>query len=280
MTRIVYVILTCLSAYGMSIIFMFQLILFIGQAFSLSSAPKPIIGIAQEWDASNVILTSNYADSVFRVGGIPYVLPRTLNQDDIDYMVQNVDGVIVPGGPDINPLFYDEDPVNELGPIYQDHDKFTYYVLKSMMKYNKTYLGICRGLQFLNIYEGGTLYQDIPTQFNNSIKHYQHGTNGNVPTHKITINEGSILKKLLNRTHAVVNSFHHQSVKKLAEGYMVTAQAADGTIEGIEKIGNPKILAVQFHPEEFCVDQEDVYLPIFKYLIEQAQLDAIKRLKK
>lgn len=250
---------------------------FASRSASLGSGPKPIIGVASSWNINNTIILKSYINSVFRAGGIPMVLPISISQDDVDIMVQHVDAVILPGGGDIDPVLFHEEPHPNLGEVVPDLDTFNFLLINSVIKYNKTLFAICRGMQILNVYFGGTLYQDIPAQFKGEmkIKHKQEAAR-DIGTHYITINDGTNLKTILNQTEMRSNSFHHQAIKDLAQGFRVTCVAKDGMIEGIEKIDNPRIYGVQFHPEGFVTREDDIFLPLFQYLVHQAQEDLIK----
>lgn len=189
-----------------------------------------------------------YVQSVKRAGGVPIVLPVIDSSEKIKEYANLIDGLILTGGHDVNPLIYGEEPDIKLTEILPRRDFLDYELIKYTTQLNKPILAICRGMQILNTYYGGTLYQDNSYCKTFHIKHSQVYT-PDVPTHTIKIEPNSIMEKVFG-SHATVNSFHHQSVKGLAEGFKITAEAKDGIIEAIEK--NPSeqwCVGVQFHPE-------------------------------
>lgn len=176
---------------------------------------RPIIGLTcNELDKENLpkqFINEAYINSVIRAGGCPIILPITNDYDTIQAQVNLLDGLIVTGGIDVNPIF-----------------------------------GICRGIQMLNVYFKGSLYQDLSYCKRSVIKHAQQEKREN-PSHKIHIEKDSFLYPSLS-DEAYVNSFHHQAIKDLAAHFKVVAKAPDGIIEAIEHESLP-IYAVQFHPE-------------------------------
>ena len=240
----------------------------------------PIIGIASHWDDLNDLVLRDYTASVFMAGGIPLILPVTTNATLASEMVERIDGLLLPGGDDVNPLLYGEDPIPENAKFIAELDTFNFLVIDEAKKRQLPIFGICRGSQILNVFFNGTMIQDIDAQVHNGsqvrVKHHQDALKKD-STHWITIAEGSHLQTLMGgRTRATVNSFHHQAVKDVAPGFRVTAVAADGVIEGIENIENPAIFGVQWHPEGPVHSGNDEYLCLFKYLVSEAS-NVLKR---
>ncbi len=233
-----------------------------------ASAKSPIIGISAT-DKSPASAPSTYINSVRRAGGVPLVIPMTTDKEQLEAVLATVDGIIMTGGEDIDPLkYYGEEPVRAQGEIVPYRDEFDCMLIKMAVEKGLPLLGICRGEQLLNVVFGGTLYQDIPSQAKDSyVKHRQQAPSS-YGTHSISIEKGSILNKVLGTERAVVNSFHHQAVKDPAPGFKVIARAADGIIEGIQM--NEKVFGLQFHPEGFVANGDDTFLPIFQYFVEKA----------
>ncbi|WP_295156723.1 gamma-glutamyl-gamma-aminobutyrate hydrolase family protein [uncultured Brachyspira sp.] len=189
-----------------------------------------------------------YADSVIRSKGIPFIMPITEDEEIIKKMTENIDGIIMTGGADIHPFRFNEEPIEKIGNILTERDEFDFKLMKYAVEMNKPIFGICRGIQVINVYFGGTLIQDIPSQRNTNILHSQTAEYY-APTHKIQTVKDSIIYDMLDEI-SEVNSFHHQAVDKLAKDFKVTAAAKDGIVEAIEyKKKDSFILGVQWHPE-------------------------------
>lgn len=192
-----------------------------------------------------------YVDSVIRAGFIPVIIPLTSDEALINEYIEMVDGVISCGGPDINPFYFNEQPIRQIGSISVERDEFEEKVIKAAISNNKKLLGICRGCQFINALMGGTLYQDIYTQIGNVCGHNPNyeGIRRDLIYHYVDIKEGSLLHNLTGVNRLGVNSFHHQAIKDVANGFEVVAVSDDGLIEAIES-EDKSILCIQWHPEE------------------------------
>ncbi len=239
---------------------------------SMVAQNKPVIGLsATVGDRTSTSVPLTYVEAVIRAGGVPIVLPIINDKEMLSMMLDKVDALIMTGGEDVDPLkWYGEEPVNAMGGIAPERDEFDITLIKMAIERDLPVLGICRGLQVMNVAFGGTLYQDIPSQVKGSIKHNQRAP-GNYGTHSIKIESGSILREQIGVDSVAVNSFHHQSVKDLAPGFRATAFAIDGVVEAIEMIGNEKVFGVQFHPEGFVSSGDDTFLGVFRYLIKLAE---------
>lgn len=236
---------------------------------------KPLIGIssAYDWNTRIYSLREAYVKSVELAGGIPMIIPPTHNMD-IEELLDKVDAVILSGGPDIDPYLYGEKPIPKMGSINPLRDKFEIELAKKTVENGKPLLAICRGIQVLNVAFNGTLYQDINTQIQNSIRHAWHTATGTevppeYPTHTVKLKENSKLYKIFGKNILKVNSFHHQAVKNVGKGFEATAWADDGVIEAIEHIEDKFIIGVQWHPE-YMWDSE--MIKIFKTLIDSTKV--------
>ena len=193
----------------------------------------------------------SYKEAVVEAGGFPVILPfpddTALVENFARRAVGVFDALLVPGGADIDPSFYGEAPVPELGAVSIKRDIYEIALIRETVKAGKPIFGICRGLEIINVALGGTLWQDLPSQNKAAfVKHRQEEADG-LPSHHISVAPGSRLAGILGET-AFVNSHHHQAIKDLAPGLRVAARAEDGIIEAFEDDAR-KILAVQWHPE-------------------------------
>lgn len=240
---------------------------------------RPIIGIVPKKVPSGedaCIVAQNYLDSVIAAGGVPLVMPITSDARAIEQLLALVDAILLIGGADISPACYGEAPVTELETTPQ-RDEIERHVLDVAQARELTVFGICRGLQMINAYFGGTLYQDLPTQFtpasghalDEHLAHDEHGDyDGDRLVHRVTLIEGSQLAQIFRATELEVNSLHHQAVRTLAAGFVATAISPDGVIEGIES-EDGRFVAVQWHPEYFgCTKPMSRF---FQALVEHAR---------
>lgn len=214
---------------------------------------KPVIGItpctllegAKDW----IYNPHDYTRAVQRAGGIPVLLPFVTSEADAAAVLDKIDGLLLSGGDDLDPLLYGELPHPQVGNISPERDAAELAYARVALARNMATLGICRGHQVLAVAFGGTLWQDIPSQVPGAIKHRQEGPKWH-PTHPVTIAEGTRLHALLG-PERLVNSRHHQAVRKIPEGWVVSAFSPDGVIEAMEHPGSRFALSVQWHPENF-----------------------------
>lgn len=194
----------------------------------------------------------DYVESVTRAGGEPRRLDSSM---EVARAIEGLAGLMLAGGEDVNPDLYGEPPHPALGAVDADRDRFELALIEQALASGLPMLGICRGLQVLNVACGGTLIQDIPSEVPTALNHRVPEPR-NVVAHDIWVTRGTtlsaILQERLNQDDACpVNSRHHQAIKRLANGFEVAATAPDGIIEAIERRGDVFCLAVQWHPENF-----------------------------
>jgi putative glutamine amidotransferase len=203
------------------------------------SGPKQYLNRAYVWAIENA-------------GGIPVILPVTQNPDVIARYLGVVDGLLLSGGVDVAPACFGEEPHPKLGSVDDDRDTTELPLIRDALAQDMPVFAICRGIQSLNIALGGTLYQDIPSQAPSAIHHQQSdvGIPRNTTSHSVRIVPGSHLRSIVGVEEMQTNSFHHQSLKQVADGLVVTALAPDGIIEAAESPAHRYVVAVQFHPEE------------------------------
>lgn len=232
---------------------------------------SPIIGISTSLSSNGSSSVMNtYVQAVLKAGGTPVIIPVITQTKALSDIVNQLDGLIITGGADLNPLWYKEEPRKELGSLVPERDIYDLKLAKIALDKQIPTVGICRGLQLLNVAHGGSLYQDIPSQRPNHIKHNQD-VEGSYGTHRAFIEKGSLLSTILEKDTVLVNSFHHQAIKDLAPIFKVVATAPDGIIEAVEAYPNYPIIAFQWHPEILTKAGDPTMLKIFKFFIGQAE---------
>ena len=222
---------------------------------------KPLIGITSNYEGMDATLRYAYYNKVIEAGGIPVIIPPVSDRHVIVGTLDSLDGLILSGGGDYNPLWSGEEPSPRLHNINSKRDLPE--LLITRLAYNRQIpmLGICRGLQTLAVALDGHVAQDIASP---TIKHSQDADRGEV-THSVTLHKNSEICRLYGTQNIFVNSFHHQAVSDAGQRFWVTATAPDGTIEAIESTEQKSIMGVQWHPEWL-----ESGLPIFKWMIRKA----------
>jgi len=207
-------------------------------------------------------------DVISKAGGLPIILPST--GEECEEYLAILDGIYFSGGIDINPMFFGEDPICGVESTNIERDRFEIELYKKAVRMDLPMLGVCRGMQVINVAAGGTIYQDLSAQLPNSICHNQDGSPLSDYFHKILIEENSKLYNIHKNKEIYTNTFHHQAVKDVAPGFKITAKTKDGVIEAIESINNRYILAVQWHPEHMYY-AHDEHFEIFKSFINECK---------
>jgi putative glutamine amidotransferase len=226
--------------------------------------PEDIVARPQgEPPKLEVALATLYPEAIERAGGIPVIVPL-LRPEAIDALLDRVDGVCLPGGPDLQPSVYGEQPHPELGPTEPRVDAVELALVKAADRRNLPILGICRGMQALNVARGGTLHQHLPDVAGTGLEHRQP-EHGSLTTHLVETAPHSRLRSTLGGPKLEVNSFHHQAVNKLGRNLLATAWAEDGTIEAVEELGDRCVVGVQWHAEGLSAHD-----PLFELLVAAA----------
>ena len=235
----------------------------------------PIIGISSSIIVDNsgsfagymrAYVNKDYVDAVIRAGGVPLIIPFSVDKEVIISQAQLIDGLILSGGHDINPYNYGQEPSQKIGETFPERDTYEMILLEESKKRDIPILGICRGFQLINIAAGGTLYQDLSLIPGNILKHNQV-SNPTLKTHKIEIKENSFISSIFGK-ETMVNSFHHQAVDKVADDFIVVARASDGVVEAIEHKTYKFLVAVQWHPEMLAVNCEKARVLFSKFIEE------------
>jgi putative glutamine amidotransferase len=203
----------------------------------------------------SVVMNQRYYSAVTELGAIPVLIP--LLHDDLDTLralFDRLDGVLLPGGVDLEPSTYGEIPHERLGRTDPARDIVELQLARWSVEMRKPLLGLCRGLQVLNVAMGGTLWQDLKTQQPDTIKHDYFPTYGferDHLAHDVDLVDGSRLRRAVGCARMAVNSMHHQGIRTLGDGLRPSAIAPDGIVEGIEWHEDAFIVGVQWHPEVF-----------------------------
>lgn len=212
-----------------------------------------------------------YVRAVIRSGAIPLILPPLLGGAHHGPILEVLDGLVLTGGEDVDPAHYGHAPHPALGDVDQLRDAFEIGLFREARTRRMPVLAICRGIQLVNVALGGTLWQDIAAEKPTGLEH-RAATSRDVRSHLVEIAPGSRLATALGTTRCEVNSFHHQSIRDIAPGLVITATAPDGEIEGVESPpGDSWLLAVQWHPEEFHHHDEAPDHGLFNALVQAAE---------
>jgi len=236
---------------------------------------KPVIGITPGWEAiggqEKNTLACVYWKAVEMAGGLPVLLPY-LNEANLAELITKLDGLVLSGGGDLEPRTFGEQALSEdlLKAVSPERDRAELSLCRLAAQEQLPLLGICRGAQVMNVAFGGTLYQDISAQLTDSNvhSHWQKEPRWQA-AHTVNITPGTLLEACYRTNHVEVNTFHHQLVKDVAPGFVVSAYSDDGLIEAIEHPGWPFALGVQWHPE--CMwERKPIHLGLFIALVKYA----------
>ena len=229
---------------------------------------RPIIGVPCRCDTSGLYpgrpvnaQNTAYTDSILHSGGLPILIPVEITGDLLATLLNQIDGILFTGGGDIDPSFYNEQPVvDNLSDIQTERDLQELELIKMAIDHQKPFFAICRGVQVMNVAGGGTLYQDLATQNPNIIRHDFYYSDDQLPrnyvAHDVQLEEKSLLRNVLQSDTVAVNSLHHQAIKEVGPMLTATGRASDGVVEVLEIPDHPFALGVQWHPEELFVEYE------------------------
>ncbi len=242
------------------------------------SAPRIAVGgVVRHWDnADRTGINAAYVKSVVAAGGVPLVLSPLLGPSLAGRALAGADGLLLTGGEDMDPAWYQAQPSPHLYPPSRERDLFELALFAAARQMELPILGICRGIQLINVAMGGTLYQDLPTERPSAIEH-----NATRPrdarVHSIRLAPGSRAAAALGTAPLSVNSFHHQAILDLATGLTASGWTEDELIEAVETdAGTPWLLAVQWHPEEMFAEATAPERGLFRAFVEEAARRAVE----
>ena len=237
---------------------------------------KPVIGIIPLYDEDkdSIWMVPGYMEGIRRAGGIPMILPLVCDEADLRQINSMCSGYLFTGGHDVDPSLYGEEKNALCGPACMERDRLEQTVFCMAWEDRKAVLGICRGLQLINVLMGGTLFQDLQSQFQGtcSVGHHMEPPYSR-SCHQVELTADGPLCKLLGKSTMGVNSYHHQGIRKLAPGLKAMAVAEDGLVEGIYAPDREYIQAVQWHPEFMSPGDADAG-KIFRSFIEGSKGNA------
>ena len=234
---------------------------------------KPLIGLTPSHNTENqdISMRPTYLKALKAAGAIPVVLPLEIPREDLAQLVGVLDGFLFVGGPDVHPFLFGEETIDGCGSVSLQRDTMELNLLSLAISVRKPILGICRGIQLINISLGGTIYQDIKSQYQVAapIAHDQPFYY-DIPCHTVNVTVGTMLSRitgLLEGGSIQVNSMHHQSVRNLAPGLVACGHSPDGLIEAVEKPDYPFLMAVQWHPE-YLWEKDNAAAQIFRTFVD------------
>ena len=233
---------------------------------------QPVIGITGNFGEKGCELAEGYFESVLKAGATPVVIPPFEDKDALANVLDRVDGLLLSGGGDLNPLFTGEEPVPQLHAVNYKRDLAELLLIRLAYDRQIPMLGICRGIQMLAVALDGSVWQDIGSQQPGQplLKHDQQ-LDRRYASHTVDIaTDSTILRPLLGDGPVAVNSFHHQAVRDAGPRLRVCATAPDGTVEAVESSEHKSILGVQWHPECFILRQDECMMPLFEWLAREA----------
>jgi putative glutamine amidotransferase len=208
------------------------------------------IGIIPLWDEEkqSIWMLPGYMEAILEQNAVPVVLPLTNRKDLLEQIAENLNGLLLPGGQDVDPALYGQEPREPGGEICRMRDEMENLLLRMVLERRVPFFGICRGLQFLNVFCGGSLYQDLPQELGGKV---QHGASekGKENRHRVQILPYTPLDQILRPSEITVSSYHHQGICDLGHGLRPMAKSDDGLIEAVCMRDYPFGIAVQWHPE-------------------------------
>ena len=221
----------------------------------------------------------DYVEGVTDAGGVPVVLPPVVEGRAAEALLDGLDGLLLSGGSDLDPAYYGEEAIPELGVTVPERDAFEMALLEKALRRRVPILGICRGMQVLNVALGGTLYQDLPSQMEHMVLlGHRQETPKWQPTHEVEVDEGSKVAEILGTEELKVNSYHHQAIKDLAGDLVAVACAPDGVVEAVESrdLAHRWLIGVQWHAEAMRTAGPE-HRKLFEAHVSAAERHALRR---
>jgi putative glutamine amidotransferase len=244
---------------------------------------KPYIGITcgtyrdRDWCPPAQLLRKTYTDAIVAAGGVPFIIPVVEDEEVLRALFERLDGLLISGGGDIDPSRYGEAPLPGLGTTDPLRDNVEIPLARWAIEEGKPLLGICRGVQVINVTLGGTLYQDIPSQIKSGLVHDSSFTRQDwtYMAHDLRLDPHSKLAEIFGTTSFPTNSLHHQSLKDLGQGIRAVGWAPDGVVEAVEGNNGHFLVGVQCHPEALQSAADPRWQALFREFVERCAVAVI-----
>ena len=244
----------------------------IDDAWCKKRQERPLIGISVNIKEDQYCITNTYIESIAKAGGIPLLIPVLEDVNSLTAIIDKIDGLILSGGGDLHPSFFNEEITSSPESINITRDIYDLTIIKLAADRQVPIFGICRGFQVLNVAFGGSIYQDIAMQYPSAALEHSQKEAKDITTQSIRIDKDSILFSILQKEHLMVNTFHHQALKDIALVFKATAWAEDGIAEAIESSNFHRIWGVQWHPEGMAAAGDEEMLKLFRHFVREASL--------
>lgn len=228
---------------------------------------KKAVGVMPLYDdqKESYWMLPGYMKMLEAENAIPMMLPLTSKVEELDFFLEICGGFLLTGGHDVSPHIYQSEKRAWCGKCCELRDEMEQYILTRAVEQNKSVLGICRGIQFMNACYDGTLYQDLEIEYTSNINHHMKPPYDRV-AHQVAIQKDTPLFDIIQKEQIGVNSYHHQAINRLSPSFQATAVSEDGLIEGIYMPGHKFVLGVQWHPE-FSYETDDSNKKLIKAFV-------------
>src|SRR5690625_5063206 len=236
---------------------------------------KPLIGLTASMEIDQTVYTVNNRNikAILKAGGMPIILPYFLEEEDVEQIADQIDGLYATGGYDIDPTLFGEEPHPGLGTIIPARDQSEIKLMKKLMELKKPILGVCRGSQTLNIASGGDMYQDIYAQADQTLLQHKQKAPVEHMSHYVYVEKESLLHRITGQEKFKINSYHHQANRDASSDFRISGKASDGIVEAIESKELPFVLGLQWHPEATIADNDQLSLKIYEAFIKACTIE-------
>ena len=239
---------------------------------------RPLIGVSGSHNVpeKQLFVRENYLQSVLRAGGLPVLLPHTADEQTVSALLDRLDGLLLAGGVDVDPVHYGETAIPECGEIDPQRDAFELLVTRMALERGMPVFGICRGIQLLAVAMGGTLVQDIEAQLSIPAAVHSQSAPYDAPAHAVRFVQDGLFARITGAQMVMSNSMHHQAIKDAGANLVVEGRSDDGVIEAVRGASGDAVFAVQYHPE-YLTEKDERAAALFAHLVRKAKEYAAKK---